>query len=321
MTNEHPADAWRRRFDRERAARKEAEELLTAKSRELFEANQALAERAGDLASSLVRLQQAQDALVQREKMAALGGLVAGIAHEINTPIGVAMTAVTHGLERLGTMRSQTEAGQITRGQVRTLLAELDEALGLVRDNLERGAELIRSFKMVAVDQASDEVRVVRLEELLRDIVASLRPMLRKARVEVSIEGALPGMYEVVAGPLVQVVTNLVQNACVHAFRDADGERRVTVGAEDLGEALELRVTDNGDGMSPEVIARVYEPFFTTRRSEGGSGLGMNIAYNIVVSRFAGSIDVDSSPGLGTTWLLRLPLGTAALARRGGSVE
>jgi signal transduction histidine kinase len=315
LSEEGPADAWRRRFERERLARKEAESLLSAKSRELFEANRSLEERARDLASSLEQLHAAQDALVQREKMAALGALVAGIAHEINTPLGVAMTAVTYGLERLGALRGAAEAGQLTRGQVRALIGELGEALGLVRDNLERGAGLVRSFKMVAVDQSSEEARLVRLDDLLGDVIASLSPMLRKAGVSVAIEGRPRALYRVAAGPLVQVITNLLQNACVHAFRGASGGHRMTLSLEEDETALLLRVADNGVGMPPEVAARVFDPFFTTRRSEGGSGLGMNIVYNIVVSRFGGAIEVDSEPGLGTTWRISLPIGTAALAR------
>ncbi len=317
MSDAPPGDAWQRRFEREREARKEAEGLLHAKSRELFEANQALAERASALAASLDQLRAAQDALVQREKMAALGALVAGIAHEINTPLGVAMTAVTHGLERLGSLRTQADAGLLTRGQVRALVGELAEAMGLVRDNLERGAGLVRSFKMVAVDQASEEVRVVEVEELLRDVLASLRPMLRKFAVATTLSGGLSTLVSVAAGPLVQIVTNLIQNACVHAFVDHDGPRGVSVLVSDAGNAMRLVVADNGAGMAPDVVARVFEPFFTTRRSQGGSGLGMNIAYNIVVSRFGGTIAVESAPGRGTSWDIRLPFGTAALHRQG----
>lgn len=316
MSDTPSGDAWQRRFEREREARKEAEALLHTKSRELFEANQSLAEQASDLATSLDQLRATQDALVQREKMAALGALVAGIAHEINTPLGVAMTAVTLGLERLGSLQTQADAGLLTRGQVRALIGELAEAMGLVRDNLERGAGLVRSFKMVAVDQASEEVRVVTIQELLRDIVASLRPMLRKSAVTTTVAGALSTPVAVAAGPLVQIVTNLIQNACVHAFVDHDGPRGVSVQVSDTGNTMRLVVTDNGAGMAPEVVARVFEPFFTTRRSQGGSGLGMNIAHNIVVSRFAGTIAVESAPRRGTAWDIRLPFGTPALYRQ-----
>jgi two-component system NtrC family sensor kinase len=316
------AEAWKHRFERERTARREAEELLHVKSRDLYEANVELAARAQDLSRSLADLRAAQTALVQREKMAALGDLVAGISHEVNTPLGVALTAVTHGLARVQDLVRDAESGQLTRGRLRAHGAETLEALGLAVQNLERSGALVRSFKQVAVDQASEEMRPVVLAELVADVLNSLRPMVRRARVSVEVEAPTGEPLDIAAGAFAQILTNLVQNACVHAYparEDAAGApdaRRVRVHAEDLGGALRIAVADDGAGMEASVAARVFDPFFTTRRGSGGSGLGMHIVHNLVVHRFGGSIRVTSTPGAGTTFHLDLPVGTDALRRR-----
>ncbi len=309
------AAAWRARFERERAARKEAESLLNAKSRELWAANQTLAARAEDLTASLRRLEETRDALVESKKLAALGGLVAGVAHEINTPLGIAVTAVSHGEDRVRALRERAESGQLTRGDLRALAAEIQAALALAHTNLRRGAALVQSFKKVAVDQTSEASRDVLLGEVVSDVIASLAPILRRARVEVRVEPPPHLQVRADVGALAQILTNLVQNACVHAFDEVEGPRTLAIAVSDAGDAAVLEVRDNGRGMSAEVQARVFEPFFTTRRAAGGSGLGTHIVHGLVTQRFRGSIALRSSPGEGTTWTLRLPFGTDALVR------
>ena len=256
--------------------------------------------RAADLAASLEQLHEAQNQLIQRESMAALGGLVAGVAHEINTPLGVAVTAVTHTEDRLRALEATVAAGTLTRGGMRGYVEELREAVALALANLERAARLVDSFKKVAVDQSSETPRECVLEELVLDVLASLRPLTRRAQVEVSLEATSQTLVLTDAGALVQVLTNLVQNACVHAFDEAHAARIVTVAVTVTGEAVCMIVGDNGRGMPPDVAARVFEPFFTTRRSTGGSGLGMHITHTLVTSRFFGTIDPDTAPGRGT---------------------
>lgn len=308
------SDVWQARFERERAARREAEELLHAKSRELYEANQSLESRAGELAASLERLHETQDQLVQREKMAALGGLVAGVAHEINTPLGVAVTAVTHTGDRVRALNAELTAGTLTRGAMRAHVEDLYEAVALALANLERAARLVDSFKKVAVDQSSEAPRACVMEELIHDVVASLRPLTRRAQVTVNVHTAGQTRVLTDAGGIVQVFTNLIQNACVHAFDATHLERKVDISVSVNDDMVTVVVADNGVGMSEDVAARVFEPFYTTRRAAGGSGLGMHITHTLVTRRFLGSIHLDTQPGAGTRWTLRLPLGTDALA-------
>lgn len=255
-----------------------------------------------------------REALLQRERLAALGGLVAGVAHEINTPLGVALTAATCGQQTLKRLEDHVERGTLTRGQLRRAIAELHDSYTLTVDNLRRGAHLISSFKKVAVDQSSEGVRPVVLSEWLQDVVASLRPMLRAAGVEHELRCAPGPALELTVGALTQVITNLVQNACVHAFGPEQVERRLLLAAAAVDDVLRIECADNGRGIAREHASRVFEPFFTTRRREGGSGLGMHIAHNIVVERLGGRIELAPSAA-GTHWSIEIPLKAAGVRR------
>ena len=307
------AARWEARFQRERAARREAEGLLHEKSREMFLLNQDLEARAAALAVSLDELRAAQGQLIRQEKLAALGGLVAGVAHEINTPLGVAVTAVSLAREQLQAMAATVEGGRVSRADLRAALVGAQEALALAVSNLERGARLVQSFKNVAVDQNTGAVRRVEVDLLVGDVLGSLQPLLRRARAELRLT-VLPGLCaEADAGALAQVLTHLVQNACQHAWGDDAPRRVLAVSAAFDGDALCLRVEDDGCGMDAETAGRVWEPFFTTRRGEGATGLGLHIVESLVSERFGGTITLDTAPGAGARWLVRLPFGTPAL--------
>lgn len=304
------AEKWQRRFDRERVARREAERLLHDKSRALFATNQELEAKAEDLKDSLERLRSTQAKLVENEKLAALGGLVAGIAHEINTPLGVAVTAVSLSLEHVESLKAEMSAGTLTRGKMRQLMDELFATTTLASSNLQRSAKLVRSFKSVAVDQSGERPRQVVVETLLNDVMTSLTATCRKAQISLKVEA--PGKTAVYcdAGALVQVVTNLVQNAAVHGFDGVDYDRVVSLSMVVEQKSLVLTVADNGVGMDAETKRRVFEPFFTTRRATGGSGLGMHICHTLVTQRFHGQLHLDSDLGKGTCWTIRIPMNT-----------
>ena len=303
-------EKWQRRFDRERAARREAERLLHDKSRALFVTNQALETKAEDLKDSLERLRSTQAKLVENEKLAALGGLVAGVAHEINTPLGVAVTAVSLSLEHINGLKAEMSAGTLTRGKMRQFMGELFETTSLASSNLRRSARLVQSFKSVAVDQSGERPRQVVIETLLHDVVTSLTATCRKAQISLTLDAPGETVVYCHAGALVQVITNLVQNAAVHGFAGVEQDHVVLLSMRVEQKSLVLTVADNGVGMDAETQRRVFEPFFTTRRSTGGSGLGMHICHTLVTQRFHGQIDVDSDLGKGTCWTIRIPMNT-----------
>lgn len=308
------AAVWQRRYERARQAREQAEQLLQEKSRTLYLINQDLKAQTEQLQRSLEQLEAAQEALVQREKMAALGAMVAGIAHEVNTPLGVAVTGATLTQQLLGELTERLARGNLTKGELRREVASLQEACALVVSNATRAAGLIDSFKKVAVDQSSEALRTVRLAELLADVVTSLQPVLRRARVQVTVAVRDDPLVRLKAGAMTHIVANLVQNACVHAFLPERDQRLVRMEASVEPDGLRLQVCDNGRGMSEEVQQSVFEPFFTTRRDSGGSGLGMHIVRNLVVGTFGGSIHVSSRLEEGTCWQIWLPVGTPMVA-------
>jgi C4-dicarboxylate-specific signal transduction histidine kinase len=315
------AERWRLRFERERAARREAETLLHEKSREIYLANEALKARADELTMSMATLASAQEALVRQGKMAALGGLVAGLAHEINTPLGVAVTAVSLTVEQADELDAMVASGRLSKSGLQRLVSSLRESTSLARANMERAAALVQSFKRVAVDQSSEAPRTAQLDKLLSDIVSSLSPVLRKAGATVDLHAPVGFTVQIDAGALGQIVTNLLQNACIHAFAPpaTDGATSgtppavITIEASVRENAVVLVVADNGSGMTADVAARVWEPFFTTRRGDGGSGLGMHIVHNLVVERFKGTIALDTAPGAGCRYTIHLPFGFGTL--------
>ena len=266
-----------------------------------------LAERTEALTRSLDELHQTQDELVRREKLAALGQLVAGVAHEINTPLGVSYTAVTLALERVRELEQMLGGAPPSRRQLLELIGAGREALQVASTNAERAASLIANFKKVAVDQASEAEREVELRAYLDALAASLSPLARSAGAVIRCEG-MPVTLVTRPGAIAQVVTNLVQNALVHAFGDDPTERVVTLRCGPDGDHACLQVIDGGVGMSEELAERVFEPFVTTRRGAGGSGLGMHIVHQQVYAALGGTITLDTAPGRGTRVAIRLPL-------------
>ncbi|TNE64274.1 MAG: sensor histidine kinase [Alphaproteobacteria bacterium] len=265
--------------------------------------------RTTELEQAMDSLKLAQEELVRSEKMASLGGLVAGVAHEINTPLGVALTSITHMGDAVRQFETLVESGRIRRSDLSDFLETSVEATTVIRRNLERAAHLVRSFKMVAVDQAMDDARELDVTEYLGEIVDSLKPTLRKQGVVVDCLPADRLMMRTVAGDLSHVLTNLIMNAALHAFRDAPDkpDKKVVVSAVRAGDQILLEVSDNGRGIPEGIRSRIFEPFFTTARDKGGSGLGLNIVYNTVYQKMKGSIEVDDAPGGGARFRISLP--------------
>lgn len=267
-----------------------------------------VAERTAELRAALDYLEQAKNHLVEREKLAALGQLVAGIAHEINTPVGVIVTAVSHSADVLAELRRAQASGELTRTQFIAALDELTEGLQMAQRNAERAAGLVESFKRTSADQTNDVRAQFLLAPMLADVLATLAPMLRRRRV-VGRLGAVPELAcDTYAGSLVQVITNLVVNACVHGYGERAREAAVIdieAGGDDKNAWVSVR--DTGAGMAPEVLQKAFEPFFTTARSHGGTGLGLSIVRTLVEQTLGGEIRIESLPGMGCTVTLRFP--------------
>jgi len=252
-------------------------------------------------------LRRTQEELIQSEKMAALGSLVAGVAHEINTPLGNALTASSHLADRVDSLASLFAEGKMRRSDLDQFLGLVGETTTLMLANLERAVELVQSFKQVAVDQTSGERRQFDLKGYIDEVLLSLRPRLRKTRHQVSINCPKDILVDGYPGALSQILTNFVLNSLLHAYPgDVAGQLSITVSQPDP-DWIELSYADDGIGIPAELIGRIYDPFFTTKRGSGGSGLGLHIVYNLVNVSMGGHISVKSRTGHGTQFLLRFP--------------
>ncbi|WP_448203994.1 ATP-binding protein [Azospirillum sp. sgz302134] len=283
-----------------RAARRILEKRVEERTAALTRANTELQE-------TLDSLNRAQTELVRSEKLASLGALVAGVAHEINTPVGVAVTAASHLAERTRDLRGRVELGGLRKTELAAYLDVADESARLLLQNMERAAALIQSFKQVAADRSSERLRAFDLRSYLEDIVASLSPALRRQQHRIELD-CPPGLEMVgYPGLLSQVVTNLIMNSLTHAFAEGDvGTLRIGAALSGSG-LVELTYRDDGRGIAPEHLPRIFDPFFTTRREAGATGLGLNIVHSIVTGPMKGQLSAASTPGQGVTFTLRLP--------------
>jgi len=299
-------------------------ERLIAKNTELLQReqevrhlNQSLEvrvqQRTTELENALDQLRHSQEGLARSERMAALGALVAGVSHELNTPIGNSITAASTINDYVKTLNQQVDGNTLKKSQLKDISNHLQEGSELVLRNLERAADLIQSFKRVSVDQTSESMRSFNLAQVVHDVVSTLAPSLRYQPQRLAVELPSNIVMDGYPGPLGQVVINLVQNAYSHAFdvRQEDGEVRISARNTRLTDGRDgvcIAVEDNGDGIPERNLPRLFEPFFTTKMGRGGTGLGLSIVYNIVHDVMGGLIEVHSSVGQGTRFEVTLPL-------------
>lgn len=297
----------RKRAEREvQRYREQLENMVRERTEDLDRKNQALNETVERLQATLADLQRTQGQLVHAEKMAALGSLVAGFSHELNTPIGNALMVASTLPAQTERMSSQLEKG-LRRSALEDFLGEMRNAGEMMVRNLARAAELISSFKQVAMDQTTSQRRPFTLNELVSEIVITLTPTLKKTpyRIETDIPADIA--LDSYPGPLGQVITNLINNAVLHGF-DGAPKGRISVSADrvDAGHCW-LQVCDDGKGIPPEHLNSIFDPFFTTKLGRGGSGIGLSISYSIVTGVLGGRIEVESTPNTGTRFTLTLP--------------
>lgn len=268
---------------------------------------QRVAARTTELSSALDTLRQTQEELIRSDKMAALGSLVAGVAHELNTPIGNSVTIATTLAANAVEIGAQHAAGRLRRRDFDEHLEVTREATGLLVRSLSRAEELVRSFKQVAMDQTSEQRRRFELGGFLHEMAITLSPMVRNSPYVLEIAPLEALEMDSYPGALGQIFTNLLSNALLHAF---DGRRHgnIRVTPRHTGPGwVEIRFDDDGNGIPAANLPRIFDPFFTTRLGKGGSGLGLHIVYNLATRILGGRVEVDSAPGRGSSFVLTLP--------------
>lgn len=273
-----------------------------------------VAERTSELKSArdqaertLAQLQSTQKQLVMSEKMASLGQLVAGVAHEVNTPLGVALTAASLLQVEADAVARRVQAGRLTRSELHSFVAVAQESSDMAVRNLERAGRLVQSFKQVSVDRAADQRRSFRLDDYLVELLDSLRPMWTSRTINVTLSCQPDLTLESYPGTLGQIISNLIQNALIHAFaQEESGTIDIRARATPSGD-IEIDVCDSGCGVPDDIRDKVFEPFFTTRRNRGGTGLGLHIVFNLVTQTLGGEIELSSAAGRGSVFRLRLP--------------
>ncbi|MGJ5631673.1 trifunctional serine/threonine-protein kinase/ATP-binding protein/sensor histidine kinase [Nostoc sp. CALU 1950] len=266
-----------------------------------------VAERTQELSQAVEDLKATQKQLVESEKMAALGGLVAGVAHEINTPVGTSITVASTLADETRSLIMAVEEGQLKRSVLNNYLEIAKESTELLLSNLNRAGELVQSFKQVAVDQTSLEQRTFSVKQYLEEIVTSLTPKLKQASHILIVTGDETVRINSYPGALAQIITNLVMNSLNHGYQlHESGQLRIEVKQEN--QRVVIQYSDDGCGIPQENLTKIFEPFFTTARQQGGSGLGLHIVYNLVTQKLQGTIDVDSEVEKGTLFTVTLPL-------------
>lgn len=251
-------------------------------------------------------LRLAQDSLLQAERLASLGGLVAGVAHEINTPVGITLTSASVLSEATAQVRRDMAGGAVRKSDLMHYMETAEESARLIMTNANRAAHLIQSFKQIAVDQTHEERRPFEVREYIEEVVMSLQPRIKKTRIKVAVDCAADIQVDSYPGAFGQVLTNLTMNALVHAF-DPDDEGNIAIRIKQDEGWVDLVFSDDGKGIPPDHLDKIFDPFFTTQRGQGGTGLGLNIVYNLIAKQFGGTITVVSSPGQGTQFTIRFP--------------
>jgi len=258
------------------------------------------------LQQALEDLEQSQTRLVEREKMASLGELVAGVAHEINTPIGVGVTAISYLSSELSVLQKKYTEGLLTEPDLQEFLGLAQKSVGITQTNLKRAASLVNNFKQVAVDQSNNKACVIYLKRYMEDVILSLHPQLKMTNHKIVVDCSTALTCNCDAGALSQVVSNLVTNSITHGFEGMK-EGCINMAFSQENENIKFTYKDNGVGMSQAQLSKIFEPFFTTKRGQGACGLGAHIIYNQVNQNLGGQVNVSSEEGKGVLYEIEFP--------------
>lgn len=281
-----------------------------------------VAERTQALTTALRKLEDTQQHLIQSEKLASLGALVAGISHELNTPVGNALTVVTTLADKHRSFQGLLNAGQLRKSDLEAYVASVQEAERLASRNLRKASDLIQSFKQVAIDQTSYQYREFKLLETVEEVLMTIKPMMRHSNVSIITDIPPQLCLRSFPGPLGQIITNMIANALSHAFDEQSHQPQIRIMAflNDDSDWVHLTIEDNGKGIAPEHLKKVFDPFFTTRLGQGGSGLGLHIVHNLVTGIMGGKILVESQLQQGTRFIMKLPVSAPQLSSQNNQV-
>lgn len=275
------------------------EAIVEERTKELTKAN-------GELSEAMEILKKTQKQLVESEKMASLGSLVAGVAHEINTPIGIGVTGASLLDQKSKEIYEMYKTGKMKKSDLDSFLQASVETSSLLLSNLNRAADLVQSFKQVAVDQSNLEIRDIVLSDYIGEILTSLQPRIKQTKVLVKVGGDNSVNLKTYPGVISQIVTNMVVNSLTHGFESQE-EGSVGIDISKNGDRVLITHRDNGKGIAAEFISKIFDPFFTTRRGQGGTGLGLNIVYNLITQKLNGNIRCESEVGKGATFYIEIP--------------
>ncbi|MEZ7208253.1 ATP-binding protein [Pseudoalteromonas sp. DY56-GL79] len=294
-------------LERHKADKQEIKQLNQSLEEKVNQRTIALREANQELLNALERMHQYQNQIIENEKMASLGQMVAGVAHEVNTPIGLGITGSTLLRDKLSDIREAFQTKSLTSKQLERFVNDGIENLDLIYRNLNRAAELVSSFKRLAVSQDLEVNSQIDLSNLLTEVVASMRAELSTKQPEVTIDCDSGLAIESKAGPLQQVLEQLISNSLLHGFKDQQSNSISITVKPSMGQ-LAIEYADNGMGVPKAIKKRIFDPFVTTRRGEGGSGLGMHLVYNLVTQALGGSITLDEEFSQGAKFIITLPL-------------
>ncbi len=288
-------------------AEEEIKTLNEDLEKRVAERTRQLGEVVSELQETLSALKSAQNQLIQSEKMASLGSLVAGVSHEINTPVGIGITAATYLDCQTKEFLNLYKNNQMKKSDLDKLMSIIGESVPIILSNLTRAAELTQSFKKVAVDQSNEEKRAFKIMEYTNEILISLKPKIKKTKIKIIVERQEDFEVDNYPGAFSQILTNLIMNSLIHAFEpEKEGIIKIAIWKEN--ELANIIFSDNGSGISKENIKKIFEPFFTTKRGYGGTGLGLHIVFNIINRQMLGTIECDSEIGVGTKFIIKFPI-------------
>lgn len=270
------------------------------------ERTQNLQETVNELNAALEQLHTTQKKLIDAEKLSSLGGLVAGVAHEINTPLGLCITMHSYTVDNVKELQKKFDKGEIRKQDFAEFILNLNESLTILGKNLQRAAQLIKSFKQVSEDQVSEHIRKFTVLNYIHEILETLTPKFKNTQHRVQVNCPEDLWMQTYAGALSQVLTNLIMNSLIHAFEQLENGLITLDISEEKGNIL-IHYQDNGPGLDEEAKQKIFEPFYTTKRGAGGTGLGMSLVYNIVNQRLHGEIEIDKESKQGAAYYLTLP--------------